>query len=148
MRLTTPRQTVRYLSRHTPLATCAVEEFWAIALNADKQVLGSTCVFRGTVDWCLIHPRDVFRFALQHNASSLLVAHNHPSGRPQPSAEDIAVTRQLLLAAAILQIPVLDHVIIAGRRYFSFLESGALTAPQLKDLLWPSGQSPDRCSPS
>jgi DNA repair protein RadC len=103
-----------------------VEEFWIAALNSEKNVTASTCLFRGTVDHCLFHPRDVFRFACLHNASSIVVAHNHPSGSALPSPEDIFVTEQLLAVAVLLQIPLVDHLIIAGRRYYSFLEDGKL----------------------
>lgn len=103
-----------------------VEEFWIAALNANKAVTASACLFRGTADHCLFHPRDVFRFALLHNAVSFIVAHNHPSGRIQPSPEDIEVTEQLLTISLIVQIPLTDHLIIGGQRYYSFMEKGRL----------------------
>lgn len=123
MKLTTPRQAFKFLQ---PCLRSDVEEFWAIALNSEKSVLKAACLFRGTVDLCLFHPRDIFRFAYQHNASALLVAHNHPSGSPKASREDKVVTRQLLAAARILQMPIVDHLILAGDLYFSFLEAGLL----------------------
>lgn len=96
------------------------------ALNADKTVVASQCLFRGTVDSCLFHPRDVFRFGCRHNASSLIVAHSHPSGRREPSLEDDIATSQLLAGAEILSIPMIDHLIITGVNYYSFLERGRL----------------------
>lgn len=123
MQLTSPALAHRFLRWRLSID---VEEFWAVALNADKHVIRSACLFRGSVDQCLFHPRDVFRFAFRHNASSVLVAHNHPSGNVAPSAQDEAVTEQLLLAAFILQLPVDDHLIIAGRDYFSFLQAGRM----------------------
>ncbi len=103
-----------------------VEEFWAMALNSEKSVLRLECLFRGTVDVCLFHPRDLFRFAYKANAASLIVGHNHPSGNPMPSPQDVAVTRKILVAAKILQVPVLDHIILTRAGYYSFLEAGAL----------------------
>lgn len=105
-----------------------VEEFWIATLNSDKAVTACACLFRGTVDHCLFHPRDVFRFACLHNASSMIVAHNHPSGNVEPSPEDTAITEQLLTLSLVLEVPLVDHLIISPRRYFSFLESGRLNA--------------------
>lgn len=123
MKITSPRQAYLHFKR---LLTADIEEFWACALNADKEVVASACLFRGTVDQCPFHPRDVFRFAYTHNASSLIVAHNHPSGQVEPSAQDLSITEQLLSAAGILQVPVVDHLILSRRRYFSFLEKGLI----------------------
>lgn len=103
-----------------------VEEFWVAALNAEKEVIAAACLFRGTVDHCLFHPRDVFRFAYLHNATSIVVAHNHPTGNVRPSREDLHVTGQLLQVAVILQVPLNDHLIVSGSKYYSFLEHGKL----------------------
>lgn len=103
-----------------------VEEFWAAALNSQKEVITSRCLFRGTVDRCLFHPRDVFRFACVTNASSLIVAHNHPGGNAEPSVQDLKITEQLLKTATLLEIPLIDHLIVAGTNYYSFLENGLL----------------------
>ena len=123
MFLTTPDLAFQYL-RDRLLAD--VEEFWTVSLNSEKAVLDSQCTFRGSVDVCLFHPRDVFRFALLHNASSVLVAHNHPSGTALPSAGDQLVTRQLVRSGRMLQLPVVDHLIVAGDRYYSFREHGLI----------------------
>lgn len=137
MKIVSPADAYRFFKKH---ACAEVEEFWVAALNSEKDVLQAGCLFRGTVDLCLFHPRDVFRFAYRHNASSVVVAHNHPSGNALPSAEDRVVTRQLIGASIILQVPVVDHVILAGGDYFSFLGSGELKI--LAADLWPSDQSP------
>lgn len=105
-----------------------VEEVWVMGLNSDKQVLAAQCLFRGTADQCLVHPRDVFRFACLHNATSLIVAHNHPSGIAEPSREDNQWTEELLTAANIFRIPVLDHVIVTRTTYYSYLERGRLVS--------------------
>jgi DNA repair protein RadC len=107
-----------------------VEEVWVAALNAAGKVTAAQCLFRGTVDQCLAHPRDIFRFACIHNACSILVAHNHPSGPAQPSPEDWDWTRRLNAGAELLMIPLADHVIIGRKSYFSFMENGAINRDQ------------------
>lgn len=106
------------------LASSEVEEFWALALGPGKSLLRSKMIFRGTVDACLVHPRDVFRFACCENASSLIIAHNHPSGDLRPSRQDLAFTRQLLVASRILEIPLLDHLIVGKNSFSSFARRG------------------------
>jgi DNA repair protein RadC len=101
-----------------------VEEFWALALGPKKTLLASRMIFRGTVDSCLVHPRDIFRFACLENASSLLVAHNHPSGDLVPSQEDLRFTRQLLRAAEVMEIPIVDHLILTTSSYASLRSDG------------------------
>ena len=83
-----------------------------LCLNAKNQVLDRILVSLGLVDASLVHPREVFRGAIVAGASALVLVHNHPSGDPTPSAEDVRVTRQLVEAGEILDIKVLDHVII------------------------------------
>ena len=106
------------------LARLDVEEFWALALGPRKNLLASKMLFRGTVDRCPIHPRDVFRFACMANASSILVAHNHPGNDPEPSEEDFAITERLMCAGELLEIPVVDHLIVAKGGYASFASRG------------------------
>lgn len=118
MTITKPEHAYRHLKHRISFE---VEEFWAVALSSEKSVIGSTCLFRGTVDLCLFHPRDVFRFGYIQNASSLLVAHNHPSGNAMPSPEDAEITQQLLKAADFLKLPVVDHLILSGDKFYSFL---------------------------
>src|SRR5690606_19798149 len=80
-----------------------IEEFWICGLRSDRSVIQSACLFRGSVDQCMVHPRDVFRFACLKNASAILVAHNHPVGDPTPSIEDNDVTRCLMTIAQVIQ---------------------------------------------
>jgi DNA repair protein RadC len=110
------------------LGLLEVEEFWILALHANKYLIGRECVFRGTVDACPVYPRDVFRAACRWNASSLVLAHNHPSGDPAPSATDLNVTKRLVDAGRILGIGVDDHLIVAGKRYVSFADAGMMRA--------------------
>ena len=88
------------------------EHFIAIALDAQNQVIDFKEVTTGTVNQCPVHPRECFRFGIEKNATSMIFAHNHPSGSTEPSQEDINITRILCASGRILQIPVLDHIII------------------------------------
>ena len=102
------------------------EEFHALLLNVHHRVMNAVLVTRGILDASLIHPREVFRQAILESAAGLILVHNHPSGDPEPSAEDRAVTRQLADAGRALGIPVLDHVIVGEGRWQSLAERGSL----------------------
>jgi DNA repair protein RadC len=90
----------------------AQEAFLVFDLNAKNNVIDKRLVTIGLLDASLVHPREVFRGAILNNAAAVVVVHNHPSGDPTPSAEDIRITRQLVEASRILGVKVLDHVII------------------------------------
>ena len=90
----------------------AQEAFIVIDLNAKNNVIDKRLVTLGLLDASLVHPREVFRGAITSGAAAVVVAHNHPSGDPTPSAEDIRITRQLVEAGRVLDIRVLDHVVI------------------------------------
>lgn len=102
------------------------EEFWALLLTSAGTVLKEVRVSVGTLNSSLVHPRECFHAALTEKAASVIFIHNHPSGNPEPSQEDIAVTRQLAESGKILGIPVHDHLVIAGDAYMSFAERGLL----------------------
>lgn len=102
------------------LSALSQEEFHVLLLNAQHRVIAEVMVTRGILDASLIHPREVFRPAIQRNAAAVVLVHNHPSGDPTPSAEDRAVTRQLEAAGRSLGIPVLDHIVIGGNDYRAF----------------------------
>lgn len=108
------------------LRDLAVEEFRLITLDSQNRITRDLLVTRGLLDSSLVHPREVFRAAIAEAAAGVIVVHNHPSGDPAPSADDRAVTRQLAEAGRLLDIPVYDHVIVAGDTYFSFAEAGLL----------------------
>lgn len=95
------------------------EEFHALLLDTRHRVMRVVLVTRGILDASLIHPREVFRAAVGEAAAGVVLVHNHPSGDPEPSAEDRAVTRQLAEAGRAVGIPVLDHVVIGRGRYVS-----------------------------
>lgn len=103
-----------------------VEEFHVLALDSQSRVRRDVLVTRGLLNSALVHPREVFRAAIAEAAAGIIVVHNHPSGDPTPSAEDRQVTRQLVEAGHLLDLPVYDHVILAGDRYLSFVSAGLL----------------------
>jgi len=103
-----------------------VEEFHVAILDAQHRLERDVLITRGLLDSSLVHPREVFREAIAERAAAVVLVHNHPSGDPTPSAEDRAVTQQLVAAGRLLDIPVHDHVIIGRGRYMSFAESGLL----------------------
>jgi DNA repair protein RadC len=110
----------------TRLRDLPVEEFHVLALGSQSQVVGDLLITRGILNSSLVHPREVFRAAIAEAAAGIIVIHNHPSGDPTPSADDREVTRQLVDAGRLLDLPVYDHVIVAGERYVSFAEAGLL----------------------
>jgi DNA repair protein RadC len=103
------------------------ENFVAVLLNTKNEVIGSPTISVGTLSASLVHPREVFKPAIRASAASVVLAHNHPSGRVEPSREDREVTARLVGAAEIIGIEVLDHVIL-GDGYFSMKEHGMLQA--------------------
>lgn len=102
------------------------EILYALSLSAKNMVTNCRPLFVGTINASLIHPREIYRFALENAAVSLVLAHNHPSGDPTPSSEDIQITKQIAQAGKILEIPLLDHVILGDNTYRSLRESGVI----------------------
>jgi DNA repair protein RadC len=101
------------------------EHFFLISLNTRSKVKFVELVSIGTVNSGLVHPREVFRRSILRGASSVIVCHNHPSGDPEPSEEDIGITRRLIEAGKIIGIEVLDHVIV-GSKFVSLKEKGII----------------------
>lgn len=124
MRIREPEDVVRLFGDR--LRDLQVEEFHLLALDSQSQVLRDVLVTRGLLNSSLVHPREVFRPAIAEAAAGIIVVHNHPSGDPTPSAEDRAATKQLVSAGQLLDLPVYDHVIIAGDRFVSFAAAGLL----------------------
>jgi DNA repair protein RadC len=102
-----------------------VECFVTITLNGSHKIIGTYIVSKGLVNQTIVHPREVFRPAIADNAVAVIIAHNHPSGNLEPSAEDKGTTRRIKEAGNLLGIKVLDHLIVSpsARGYFSFLEN-------------------------
>lgn len=98
------------------------EEFRVIFLNIKNKIITTEVIFKGSLNSSIVHPREIFRLALKRNAASVILLHNHPSGDPKPSSEDISVTRRLVEAGEVMGIKVLDHIIIGEKNYISFRE--------------------------
>lgn len=108
------------------LRYAAREQFVAVLLNSKNRVIATEVISEGTLTSSVVHAREVFAPALLHHAAAVIVAHNHPSGDPQPSCEDREVTAMLVKSGQVLGIPLLDHLIIGDGAYYSFQEYGAL----------------------
>ena len=102
------------------------EKFLCTLLDTKNKVFKETTVSEGTLTSSLVHPREVFRYAIKEAAASVLFVHNHPSGDPSPSRDDIDITKRLIETGKIIGINVLDHIIIGDGRYLSLIESGYL----------------------
>lgn len=112
---------------------CEVECFWVLLLDRKYRLRRPPIrISRGILDASLVHPREVFKEAIRTNSAALVLAHNHPSGDPTPSAEDIRITRQLVEAGKVVDIEILDHVVLGrrhgtdGRDFLSLRESGLI----------------------
>ena len=110
------------------------EVFKVIYLNSQNQIIDAADLSAGTINSSSISPREVVVTAIKHNAVSLIFAHNHPSGNPEPSKSDKELTRDLVYAGSIMQIRVLDHIIIGNNRYFSFAGEGLIEEYELNFL--------------
>lgn len=103
------------------------EEFWAVMLRRSNQVMAEVCISKGGLTGTVADPKIIFGRALAMRAAALVVVHNHPSGNAVPSEADRRLTRQLASAGECLDLPLLDHIIIAGGQYVSFADQGWLT---------------------
>lgn len=104
------------------------EEVWVLTLDADLRLIEKEMLFRGTVNECTLHPRDIIRTLCARNASAFILAHNHPSGRTQPSREDKQVTQRIQKIANLLEIPLKDHLVLTKDNYYSFADKGQLVS--------------------
>lgn len=126
-----PSDIARYLSSRT--TGLEVEKFWTLCLNTRRRLIRCVEVTSGTATASLAHPREVFREAIRLSASCVAIAHNHPSGDPEPSSSDVGITRQLREAARVMGIELVDHIIVgrpemdpSGRGFFSFRLAGLM----------------------
>lgn len=124
--LTTPDAVAKLAVDYIGLDTFAEECMYLLALNIKNHVNGLAEVSHGTLNTSLVHPREIYKYAMTMNAASIILIHNHPSGDPAPSIEDIEVTKKLKKAGDLLGIKLLDHVIIGDGRFASLKEKGLL----------------------
>jgi DNA repair protein RadC len=103
-----------------------VEHFGLLLLDTKHRVTRTTLLSVGTLDASIVHPREVFRAAASAGAAAIVLFHNHPSGDPSPSADDVALTKRMIRAGDLMGITVLDHIIVAESRYASLRERGDL----------------------
>ncbi len=102
------------------------EEFWIIALNRASRVQRTVRVSEGSVAGTVADPKKIFKMALDHYASGIVLCHNHPSGQVKPSTVDQRLTEKCKMAGQFLEIPVIDHLIVANNKYFSFSDEGLI----------------------
>jgi len=121
-RLTTPRHLAAYLLPQ--YGTCAVEQFGLVMLDTKHQVIRVKIISIGSLDMTIVHPREVFREAASASAAAVALFHNHPSGDPSPSPDDLLLTTRMVHAGEVMGIDVVDHMILADQRYFSLAEAG------------------------
>ncbi|MCP3773992.1 DNA repair protein RadC [Paenibacillus sp. MZ04-78.2] len=100
------------------------EHFVCLFLNTKNHVIGQETLSMGSLNASIVHPREVFRAAIKRSSASIVCAHNHPSGDPTPSPEDVEITKRLVQAGEIVGIDVLDHIVIGDKRYVSLKELG------------------------
>jgi len=114
------------------IGECDREQFICLHLDAKHHIIAVETIATGSLTMALVHPREVFKAAILSNSAAIIVAHNHPSGNPEPSEEDFTLTRRLVEAGKILGVPILDHIVIGEEtsepnRYYSFADEGVLT---------------------
>jgi DNA repair protein RadC len=98
------------------------EQFVVICLSTSNRIIRYNTISIGNLNSSVVHPREIFRVAIENNSANIILLHNHPSGNPEPSNEDISITKKLVEAGKILDIQVFDHIIIAGNSFLSFIE--------------------------
>ena len=121
----TPQDVMDVLS--TEYDNAVVKMAQMLALDTKNKIIGIFTISTGSLNASIIHPRDIFQRAILSNAASVILAHNHPSGDPTPSSEDTELTKKLVDAGKILDIPILDHVVIGDGKFVSLKERGIIS---------------------
>ena len=124
LQVTSPRTVAEFLIPEYGAGT--VEQFGVVLLDTKHRVLRTTVLSIGTLDASIVHPREVFREAAVAGAAALVLFHNHPSGDPEPSRDDLKLTERLVAAGVLMGIDVIDHIVLGDARYYSFRERGIL----------------------
>jgi DNA repair protein RadC len=122
-KISTSRDAFEYLRSF--IGDSPYEEFWILVLNRANKILQKCCISEGGITGTVADPKKIFKIALENNAASVILCHNHPSGNTRPSDSDIQLTRKLRDAGNMLDLPVIDHIIIGDENYFSFADEGA-----------------------
>ena len=124
--LTSPETAYKFIECVCELSSEPEENLMMLTLSTKNTVTGVFTVSKGSLNSSLVHPREVYKRALLNNANSIMIFHNHPSGDPAPSREDIAITKRLEEAGKIIGIKLLDHLIIGDERFTSLREKGEM----------------------
>ena len=98
------------------------EKFIVVCLNSANKIIKHETISVGNLNSSVVHPREIFKVAIDNSSASIILIHNHPSGNPEPSNEDIRITKKIVETGKIMDIPVFDHLIVAGETYTSFIE--------------------------
>jgi len=122
--ITNPKDVARYFI--PKLKSEVKENFLVVCLNTANKIIATVTISIGTLNSSVVHPREVFKVAIDNLAASVILVHNHPSGNLEPSFEDKKITEKLIEAGKIIDIKILDHIIIAGDNFFSFAEKGLI----------------------
>ncbi len=124
-KITNSRILYKYIAYH--YTNIYQEQLIVILLNTKKEVIDSKIVFQGALDNVVIHPREIYKYAISNSAASIIIAHNHPSNDITPSKADILVTKNIKKCGEIFGIPLIDHMIFGDNNYYSFYENGDLS---------------------
>jgi DNA repair protein RadC len=133
VRMTSPAEVAKFFSPE--FRGLKKEIFKAVLLDSGNRIIRNVTVSQGTLNMSVVHPREVFKPAVDHLAAGIILLHNHPSGEPDPSQMDRQITRQLTEAGEVMGIPVVDHIILADNRYFSFAKEGLLKQVRRNDAV-------------
>lgn len=125
-KIRSPQDAHRMISAVLDLSNDASEKFGILSLNTKNEVTGIHVLSMGSLNVSIVHPREVFKAAILNNAASIVCFHNHPSGDPTPSAEDVEINQRLVESGELLGINVLDHIIVGDNRHFSMKDKGLM----------------------
>ena len=125
--LSNPQKVFEVVTAITGIQDSPSEEFWVLLLNIKNKITGVEMISKGSLNSAIVHPREVFKSAILHNSASVIFAHNHPSGDPEPSIEDIHLTRRLEDGGRLLGIEVLDHIVVGDGVFTSMKQRGLMS---------------------
>lgn len=125
-KITNPTSAYKAITEITNIQDEAQEVFGIITLDTKNKIISVHEISRGTLNESLVHPREVYKVALLHNANSIMLFHNHPSGDTTPSEADINITNRLVKSGELLGITVIDHIIVGDEEYLSFANQGLI----------------------
>jgi len=111
---------------HGVLSDKPYEEFWILLLNRANRLIRKECISEGGISGTVVDPKKIFKVALDHHTTGIILGHNHPSGNTRPSESDIRITQKIVEAGKLLEVSVLDHIILADNGFYSFSDEGAL----------------------